>query len=129
MVVADGRGQRGKGREAPQQLIAGDGVLLGMIPLELIHQVAMHRGGRDPAVVQQGGVEQLDPRLLIELQGAGALHRHKADALAVTDLVHPDQVEGVGQGIDRLAQIDAQFHRIFICFHGCPAQLEGLLSN
>ncbi len=115
MVVTNGRRQRCQWRETVQQLRPGQGMLFGIVPLQFLRQMLVHPRRRDPAVMQQGGVEQPDSCLLIKCQGPGTLHRHKADTLAVADLVHPHQVEGIGKGVDGLAKINVQFHRILDC--------------
>ena len=106
VVVTHGHRQPGQGREVAQQAVADLAMLLGALPVEFQEQVVV--GGRrgDADVMQHAQVEQ--EGLLRgrhgQFQPAGA--GHDPDPFAMAHVVDADQVQGVGQGVDDLPQID-----------------------
>ena len=107
LLMALAWSQRSQRRKLQQQLISRAGMFFGMVPFQFFHKMPVYSGRRNPAIMQERGMKQLDSRIVIE---GRALQCHEPDTLTVADLVHPDQIEGIGEGIDGLAKVDIQFH-------------------
>ncbi len=70
----------------------------------------MHPGGRHPDVVEHAELEEKGDFASPQALDPPALGGHHADPLAVGHVVHADQVERIGQGMDHLAKIHIERH-------------------
>ena len=85
-------------------------MLLRARPVELLDQIAMDPGRGHADVVQHAEVEQEIPLLLAQAKLRRTLGRHDADALAMRDIVHADEVERIGQRVDHTAKVGVDAH-------------------
>ncbi len=108
VVVEHRFGQRGERREIAQQRVADVAVALRRFPVEFADQMAVHRGRRNADVVQHAEIEQEGGFGVGQARLPRAGSGHRADPLAVRDVVDADQIERIGQGIDDLAQVDVE---------------------
>ena len=75
-------------------------MLLRAHPVKLGQQVLVHAGRRYADVVQHA---QLEQKMLLrqpQAQHAATFGGHHAHPLAVGQVVHPDQIQGVGEGVN-----------------------------
>ena len=64
--------------------------------------------------MQQSGMKQGFQLDCIQAQRPPALQSHVTDALAMAHLIDADQIEGIGQGVNRLTKINSDAHtRLF----------------
>jgi len=55
-------------------------------------------------------MEQVCQFWIAQAQTPPAVQRHAPHTLAVTDFVYTDQIQGVGQGVNGLAEVDGNAH-------------------
>ena len=110
VVVEDGQGHRLEGGEAPDPLVTHLAVGLGAAPVEALDQVAMDAGGRHADVVEHPELEEKGDFVRAQALDPPALGGHHADPLAVGHVIHTDQIERIGQGMDHLAKIHIERH-------------------
>jgi hypothetical protein len=70
----------------------------------------MDAGGRHADVVEHPELEEKGDFVRAQALDPPALGGHHADPLAVGHVVHADQVERIGQGMDHLAKIHIEGH-------------------
>jgi hypothetical protein len=56
-------------------------------------------------------VEQVCQFWIAQAQTPPAVQRHAPHTLAVADFIHTDQIQGVGQGVNRLTEVNHDAHR------------------
>ena len=87
-------------------------MLLRAHPVKLGQQVLVHAGRRHADVVQHA---QLEQKMLLrqpQAQHAATFGGHHAHPLAVGQVVHPDQIQGVGEGVNHMVQFGLQGHKL-----------------
>ena len=110
VVVANGHGHLGQRCEKAQPLIAHHRMLLRPCPIEIGHEMLVSLRGRHPDVVQHAELEQVVDIDRAAPGGPTTFGGHDAHPLAVGHVVHPDQVQGIRQGINNVMKVNAQSH-------------------
>jgi len=149
VMQADRFRQRRQWADFPEQ----GGALLAMLmragPVKLPEQAIMDLSGGDANIAQQGGVEQEGDLMTWQSCLFAAFGRHDGDPLAIGQIVHPHQIQGVRERVNDLTQIGVErgarilgagsgghagSHHCLVLgnFHavaaGCLGQIEGLIG-
>ena len=117
MVIADEWRQIGKRREIAQQFLAADAMRLGAQPFEIAQRARMGATRRNATVMEQTGIVKQHLDLLAKAKLAGEVAGQHANPATVQQVVDPDQIDGVGNRHDQLAQVDGKILRQSRCIH------------
>ena len=111
VVVADGQCHWGKWSEILQKPVADLAVQLGAFPVELVDQVVVGVRRGDPDVMQHTEIEQEKRRIPVQAHCLPTGGSHRANALAVANIVNTNQIQSIRKRIDNVAQVDGQGRR------------------
>ena len=66
-------------------------------------------------------MKQVSQFLGAQTQGETTLRHHKSDSFAVEHFIHPNQIERIGQSVNRLTEVDGDTRQTAIrgMNHGC----------